>query len=512
MTSGLGNWAGTYHFAAREVIGARTVDDVRRAVAAGGRVRAIGTRHSFTDLADTSGTLISLAGIAPDPVLDESAWTVTVGAGTSYGVLAAWLQERGWALGNLASLPHVSIAGATATGTHGSGTGNQVLSAAIAGLEYVDARGESRYVGRADPGLAGLAVGLGAFGIITRVTLDVEPSYLVRQDMYGGLSWDRALADLDGIMSAAYSVSLFTTWLGDSVQLAWVKRRLDAVPGPADPVPGDFYGARLATGPVRLADAPADSLTPVGVPGPWSQHLPDFRADSEPGTGNEIQTEYLVPLDQGAAALAAVRSLGRRMSRVLLVSQIRAVAADHLWLSGAQGHAALAIRFSWRRDIKRIIALLPTLQEALEPFGARPHWGTVWRRFSLDPLYPRLADARNLFEQLDPDGRFSTDRLELLGIREPRSLLFRSPASPWPRAGSGSVSIRAAIRASAARASVTAARCTPPSQGPAARDANTAMAAALARPRAWTGRATTAHGGPARNRRASTSGAVSIAA
>jgi len=188
VTSRLGNWAGTYHFTAREVISARTVDDVRRAVAAGGRVRAIGTRHSFTDLADTSGTLISLAAIEPDPVLDEHARTVTVGAGTSYGALAAWLQ-RGWALGTMASLPHISIAGATATATHGSGTRNQVLSAAVAGLEYVDARGDLRHVGREAPELAGLAVGLGAFGIITRVTLDVEPSYLVRQDMYTGLPW-----------------------------------------------------------------------------------------------------------------------------------------------------------------------------------------------------------------------------------------------------------------------------------------------------------------------------------
>jgi xylitol oxidase len=187
-------------------------------------------------------------------------------------------------------------------------------------------------------------------------------------------------------------------------------------------VPGEFYGARLATGGVHLADAPEGSLTPFGAPGPWSQHLPHFRADCEPGTGYEVQTEYFVPLDQGAAALEAVRGLGRRMARVLLVSEIRAVAADDLWLSGAHSVPVLAIRFTWRRNAKKIVALLPTLQAALEPFGARPHWGTVWRRFSLVPLYPRLADARNLFERLDPDGTFSSDRLERLGVRESRSL------------------------------------------------------------------------------------------
>src|SRR5580692_330233 len=234
VTTELTNWSGTYRFTAREVIAARTIDEVRRAVAktSGGRVRALGTRHSFNDLADNGATLVSVTGIAPEPVIDEAARTVTAGAGMTYGALAAWLQDRGWALGNLGSLPHISVAGATATGTHGSGSGNQVLSAAIAGLEYVAADGELSKADRFTEGFEAMAVGLGAFGIVTRVTLDIEPSYLVRQDVYVGLRWGRVLADLDDIMSAAYSVSLFTSWLGDSVQHAWVKRRLA---GPDDP-------------------------------------------------------------------------------------------------------------------------------------------------------------------------------------------------------------------------------------------------------------------------------------
>lgn len=384
-------------------------------------MRAVGTRHSFNDLADTTGTLISVSGIDPDPVLNPGARTVTIGAGATYGALARWLEERGWALGNMASVPHITIGGAIATGTHGSGVGNQVLSAAVAGLEYVDAGGELRRAHRGDPGFAGMPVGLGAFGIVTRVTLDIEPSYQVRQDVYTGLSWDRALASLPDIMSAGYSVSLFTSWLGDAIQLAWVKRRLPEPGGDVPDVPAEFFGARLVTGPVRLADAPADNLTPIGVPGPWSQRLSHFRAEAVPSNGNEIQTEYFVPFDQGAAAVAAVRELRKRLARVLLVSEIRAVAADDLWLSGAFGGPALAIHFTWRREPAKVVALLPKLQEALAPFPVRPHWGKVWRRFSLDPLYPRLADARDLFERLDPEGRFSTQRLELLGVREPRS-------------------------------------------------------------------------------------------
>ncbi|HTU73399.1 MAG TPA: FAD-binding protein [Trebonia sp.] len=421
MTPELRTWAGTYTFKAREVVAATSVGEVQRAVAAGGRVRALGSRHSFTDLADTTGTLITVTGIDPDPVLQEAARTVTVGAGMTYGALAAWLTERGWALANMASLPHISIGGTIATGTHGSGAGNQVLSAAVAALEYVGADGELRTARRGDPGFEGMPVGLGAFGIVTRVTLDVEPSYQVRQDVYTGLSWDRALASLPEIMAAGYSVSLFTHWLSDTIQLAWIKRKLPG-DGDAPDAPAQFYGARLATGPVRLADAPSDNITPIGVPGPWSQRLPHFRAETVPSNGNEIQTEFFVPFDQGAAAIEAVRRLRKRLARLLLVSEIRAIAADDLWLSGAYGRPTLALHFTWRREAGKVVALLPRLQEALEPFPVRPHWGKVWRRFSLDPAYPRLADARDLFERLDPEGRFSTERLELLGVREPRSL------------------------------------------------------------------------------------------
>ena len=417
MTSELRNWAGTFAYSAGRVVYARTVDDVRHAVLEGGRVRALGTRHSFNDLADTTGTLISVSGIQPDPVLNPEARTVTIGAGVTYGALANWLEERGWALGNMASLPHITIGGAIATGTHGSGVGNQVLSAAVAGLQYVDAAGVVRDAWRGDPDFSGMPVGLGAFGIVTRVTLDIEPSYLIRQDVYVGLRWGRVLADLDDIMSAAYSVSLFTSWLGDSVQHAWVKRRLA---GPDDPVAAEFFGARLATGPVRLADAPADNLTPLGVTGPWSQRLPHFRADAVPSNGNEIQTEFFVPMSQGAAALEAVRGLRKRLARVLLVSEIRAIAADDLWLSGASGRPTLALNFTWRHDARKVVGLLPGLQEALAPFDARPHWGTVWRRFSLNLLYPRLTNARDLFERLDPNGTFSNDHLQRIGVRATR--------------------------------------------------------------------------------------------
>jgi xylitol oxidase len=424
VTPELRTWSGTYRFTARTVIAARTIDEVRRAVAAGGRVRALGTRHSFNDLADNGATLVTVTGIAPEPVLDETARTVTVGGGISYGALAAWLQERGWALHNLGSLPHISVAGATATGTHGSGTRNQILSAAIAGLEYVDAEGELRHAGRAEPDFDGMPVGLGAFGIVVRVTLDVQPTYLVRQDVYDGPKWDRVLSDLDAIMSAAYSVSLFTDWAGDSIQMAWVKRRLDPESPESDATatPEEFFGAPRDLGPVRLVDAPVDNLTVVGVAGPWSERLPHFRIDSPPSNGDEIQSEYFIDRGRGAAALDALRRLSPAIAPLLLVSEIRATAPDRLWLSGSYDREALALHFTWRNQPDLVSAAVTEVEAALAPFGARPHWGKLTHIQAGQPevLYPRLGDARALFERLDPAGVFSNHRLERLGVRERR--------------------------------------------------------------------------------------------
>jgi xylitol oxidase len=327
--------------------------------------------------------------------------------------------ERGRALPNLGSLPHISVAGATATGTHGSGTRNRILSAAIAGLEYVDADGELRQAGRADPGFDGMAVGLGAFGVVVRVTLDVQPTYLIRQDVYAGPTWDRVLADLEAVMSAAYSVSLFTDWRGPGIQMAWVKRRIEE---PASATPEEFFGAPRDPGPARLVDAPVDNLTVVGTAGPWSERLPHFRIDSPPSNGDEIQSEYFVDRASGAAALEAVRRLSPLITPLLLVSEIRATAADRLWLSGSYDRETLAIHFTWRNQLDEVSAAVAQVEAALAPFGARPHWGKLTHIQAGQPesLYPRLGDARALFERLDPAGRFSNHRLERLGVREPR--------------------------------------------------------------------------------------------
>lgn len=407
-------WSGTHRFRAPALVEAATIDDVRRVLRAPGPVRALGTRHSFSDLADTDGTLVTVTGIPADPVIDPERREVTVGAGTRYGVLATWLEERGWALHNLGSLPHISIAGATATGTHGSGDRNGGLATALRALEYVDARGELARVGVEDADFPALAVGLGAFGVIVRVTLAIEPSYLVRQDVYSGTPWEVLLADPAAVTGSATSVSVFTTWTGDAVGDVWRKDRL----GGAEPAE-EWLGARRRHETASLVGSTDNLTAQGGVPGPWCDRLPHFRLDSTPSNGDEIQSEYFVDRADAAPALAAVRALAEDIAPHLLVSELRTASADELWLSGAYARDTLAIHFTWRNEPDAVRALLPRIEEALAPFAARPHWGK-WHAFdaaAIAAVTPRLADARAVFARLDPEGRFANAHLRRLGVR-----------------------------------------------------------------------------------------------
>ncbi len=414
-------WAGTHRFHAANLVEARTVEHVRRAVRdAPGRIKALGTRHSFNDIADSDGTLITVTEIEDTPLVDltSPAWpTVNAPAGMRYGELGAWLQRRGWALHNTGSLPHISIAGATATGTHGSGVSNGCQSTALRRIEYVDANGEMRTARHGQPGFEGLAVGLGAYGVITEVTLSIQPTYDVRQDVYTGMPWERLLTETPQILADAYSVSIFTTWDEPTVQQIWRKSGVMLGSTPPD----EWRGAvRSAESDASLVDGDPEALTPQGgVAGPWIDRLPHFRLTHNPSNGAEIQTEYFVPMEAAGEALAAVHALRERIAPHLLVSELRAVAADELWLSGAYRRDSLAIHFTWAPQPDAVRSLLPAIEAALAPFDARPHWGK-WHAFdaaAIARVHPRLPDARELFEEIDPAGRFVNDYLVRVGVR-----------------------------------------------------------------------------------------------
>ena len=413
------NWAGNYQFRAAEVRTPKSVEQLQELVSSSPRIRALGTRHSFNDLADSAGTLVSLVDREPEPRLNTERMTVSIAAGTRYGLLASWLNARGFALHNMGSLPHISVAGAVATGTHGSGNALGSLATAVSGLQVVTGEGHLLEVDRTHPQFDGMVVSLGALGIVTRVTLDIQPTFDMRQDVYADLPWVVALAEFEAITSSAYSVSLFTDWLGDALQLAWFKNRLPA--GESGSMPSTLFGALAATTETSLAEGKNNTTVQGGIPGPWSERLPHFRLDSTPSNGDELQTEFFVDRRTAPDALAAVRALGESIAPHLLITELRTVAADDLWLSPATGRPSLAIHFTWKNEPDAVAGLVPQIQAALAPFDARPHWGK-WNTMTatdIEPLYPKLPEFVALAERMDPQHRFRNTYLErVLGLAD----------------------------------------------------------------------------------------------
>ena len=405
------NWAGNYRYRARSIVRASTVEQVQDAVAGAEHIRALGTRHTFNDLVDTAGDLLSIEALPATVDIDADARTVRAAAGMRYGDVAVQLHENGWALDNLASLPHISIAGAIATGTHGSGMRNGTLASDVAAIEFVDGTGELVSLRRGDDGFDGAVVNVGALGVATAVTLDIRPTFEVSQRVFTGLPWERVLAEFDAVAGSAYSVSLFTDWLGDTVAQAWLKSAVGE-----DAEREEFFGGRAAAEPMHMLPgiSPVNCTQQLGVPGPWHERLPHFKLAFTPSNGEEIQSEYLMDRRHAPAAIEALRSLGELISPVLQISEIRTMAADDLWLSGASGADTVAFHFTWVRDQEGVEAVLPTIEHALAPFAARPHWGKVFvdRDHVVPSLYPRMADFRALARRYDPRGVFSNAFLE----------------------------------------------------------------------------------------------------
>ncbi len=399
------NWAGNYTYRAERVHRPSTLEQLREIVAGAPRVRVLGSRHSFSDIADST-ELVTLAGLPVDVVVERAAGTVSFGAGITYGDLAVVLGAEGLALHNMASLPHISVAGAVATATHGSGDVSGNLATAVAGMELVTSGGEMVSASRGDADFDGLVVGLGALGAVTRLTLDVEPAYEVRQRVFEGLTWDALCGHFDQISTSGDSVSVFTRWR-PTVDQVWVKSRVTDAP---EQVRGDLFGAAAATvgrHPILGLD-PVNCTPQLGRPGPWSDRLSHFRLGFTPSSGEELQSEFLVPREHAVATIQAMRALGDRIRPVLQVCEIRTVAADRLWMSPEYGRDTVAIHFTWTPEPNAVAGVLADVEAVLAAFQARPHWGKLFLAdaATLGPLYERLPDFVGLIERLDPRGAF----------------------------------------------------------------------------------------------------------
>lgn len=404
------NWAGNLTYRAANWHSPRSVGEVRERVRRADRVKVLGSRHSFNGIADTDGAMLSLEHLNRVVGLDRERGTVTVEGGIRYGELSRFLHGQGYALPNLASLPHISVAGACMTATHGSGDRVGNLATAVSALELVTADGEIVEVSReGNPEtFPGMVVGLGGLGIVTRLTLDVMPTFEMRQDVYEDLALEVLETHFDAVMSSADSVSLFTDWRRPRFYQAWLKRRVTGR-DPFEP-PREWFGAVPAPGDRHPIPgiSPVNCTPQMGVPGPWHERLPHFRLEYTPSSGEELQSEYLVPRQHALAAFRAIHALGEQMAPILQVSEVRSIAADDLWMSPCYRQPCVGIHFTWRRDEAAVRAFLPRLEAALAPLAARPHWGKV---FTLPPtalpgLFGKLPDFRRLLEEYDPQGKF----------------------------------------------------------------------------------------------------------
>jgi alditol oxidase len=418
MSEPITNWAGNLAFRARAFAAPTSEAELRDILRSGERVKALGTGHSFNAIADTDGVLVSTVRLGGEPELDAARGIVRVRAGMRYGELAAWLEARGWALGNLASLPHISVGGAVSTGTHGSGDRNPSLAAAVTAVELVTADGESRRYAEGHADFGGVVVSLGALGVMTTLELRIEPTYAVAQTVFEDVPWTGVLTDLTAVTSAAYSVSLFTTLRRpDVVDQIWTKDRLDR-PGPGLPVSARAHPATAKRHPLPAVDA-EPCTEQGGAPGPWLQRLPHFRLEFTPSNGDELQSEFLLPRAAAPEAIDAVRGMADRIAPLLQVCEVRTVAADTPWLSLAGGRDAVGIHFTWRPLPREVAALLPVLHDALGGLGARPHWGKLFdvprTAAALPRLYPEWERFVRLRDELDPRRVLANDLLDALG-------------------------------------------------------------------------------------------------
>ncbi|MGW5459151.1 FAD-binding protein [Streptomyces sp. NPDC003996] len=410
------NWARTITYAPREFHRPRTLDALAALVADSARVRVLGSGHSFNRIADPGpdGVLLSTAGLPRTIDVDTAARTVRVSGGVRYAELARTVHAHGLALSNMASLPHISVAGSVATGTHGSGVGNGPLASAVREVEMIAADGTTGTMGRDDQRFDGVVTSLGALGVVTALTLDLEPAYEVEQRVYTELPLEGL--DFDAVAAAGYSVSLFTDWRKPGFRQVWVKRRTDR---PAV----DFPWAAPAAGPLHpVPGMPAQNCTgQLGAPGPWHERLPHFRAEFTPSSGEEIQSEYLLPRSAALDALNALDGIRETVAGVLQTCEVRTVAADTQWLSPAHGRDSVALHFTWVRDETAVLPVVRRLEEVLDAFDPRPHWGKVFETPSavLRGRYARFADFRALVRHLDPSGTFANDFVrDLLGLAD----------------------------------------------------------------------------------------------
>ncbi len=404
----LHNWAGNLEYSTSKISYPKNIAELQDLIKKSPRLKVLGTKHCFNTIADSRDQFVSLRDMNKVVSLNETAKTITVEGGMKYGELCPWLNGKGFAIHNLASLPHISVAGAITTATHGSGVKNGNLSTAVTALEFVTADGSLVKLSESDGDKFNAAVvGLGAIGAISTVTLKIQPAFRMRQYVYEKLPWAQLKDHFDEIMSAGYSVSLFTDWQSENINEVWIKDH-ESVPDRKGNA--EFFGAKASTKNVHpIIELSAENCTEqMGVPGPWYERMPHFKMGFTPSSGKELQAEFFVPKQHAVEAMLAIQKMGKQIGPHLFISEIRTIDADSFWMSPCNHQPSVAIHFTWKQEWEPVMKLLPVIEKELAPFNVRPHWGKLFTISAsrLNELYPEMSDFKKLATGYDPKGKF----------------------------------------------------------------------------------------------------------
>ncbi len=411
----LKNWAGNLQYSTANVHYPATIEEVQDIVKKYKKLKALGSRHSFNTIADSDANQVSFEKMNRVLSLDAAANTVTIESGVKYGELAPYIHEKGYAVHNLASLPHITIAGAIATATHGSGINNGNLSTAVSAIEFINAAGDIITLSKKKDGeqFNGAVVALGALGVVTKLTLDLQPAFDMKQVVYRNLPMKELENNFNTIMSSGYSVSFFTDWKNKNINEVWIKSKVESNDTAAAP---ELFGAKLATQNMHpIETESAENCTEqMGVAGPWYERMPHFKMGFKPSAGKELQSEYFVPIEHAYEAMMAMEKLHEKITPHLFISEIRTVSADDLWMSPCYKKTCVALHTTWKQETDAVMKLLPLIEEQLAPFNVKPHWAKL---FAIAPSvlqsrHERLNDFKQLVNEYDAGGKFRNEFLQ----------------------------------------------------------------------------------------------------
>uniref|UniRef100_A0A915D0Y3 FAD-binding PCMH-type domain-containing protein n=1 Tax=Ditylenchus dipsaci TaxID=166011 RepID=A0A915D0Y3_9BILA len=414
------NWGGNFNFSTQDIKYPTTTAGVQQLVKeCKGKIRPVGTRHSFSEIANTNDTLICLVHMNLILSVDPSVPSVTVQAGITYTDLIPFLQSIGLAIPMMASLGEISIAGAINTAVHGSGAGIGNLATQVLGLQMVLADGSvvQYSKGQNDTELAAATVGLGALGIVTQVTLQAQPTYNLAINVFENMDMSVLDTQLYNITHSGYAINMWSTFGTPGVlDQVWITTKVDSNGVNAYGNVSQLYGAPAATAQSSpIAALPPTYVVPqMGIVGPYYERLTDYDLGLSGQEGQQTQSEYYVDFDDFVPALKALQTLSAEINAVVYVALFRITEKDELWMSPQYKKTTMAIHFSWQPKLDQVMALLPKIEAALAPFNPIPHWGKLYtlKPEQYLPLLPKYPEWREQVELHDPTHKFRNKWLE----------------------------------------------------------------------------------------------------